>query len=89
MKAQRGGPTPANEAEEAEGNSGGGRRELTLLQHSPVCVDGLIDDCLSISSLGHLLALHANLLALQDQKHNQTKMKRRKIIDFVERLWRD
>lgn len=51
-------------------NSGGGRRGvggLTLLQHSSVCVDGLVHDCLSISSLGHLLALHANLLALQDQ----------------------
>lgn len=40
---------------------------LTLLQHSSVCVDGLIDDRLTVSSLGHLLALHADLLALQDQ----------------------
>lgn len=48
-------------------NTGGGRRGLTLLQHSSVRVDGLIDDRLSVSSLGHLLALHTNLLALQDQ----------------------
>lgn len=40
--------------------------EFTLLQDGPVCIDGLIDDGLSVSSLGHLLALHADLLPLQN-----------------------
>lgn len=71
-------------------NTRGGRRGLvTLLQHSSVCVDGLIDYRLSISSLCHLLALHANLLALQDQNTFCKKNKKKWPTDFVERLVRD
>ena len=39
--------------------------EFTLLQDSTVCIDGLIDNGLSVSGLCYLLALHADLLPLR------------------------
>ena len=41
-------------------------KRFTLLQDRAVCVHGLVDDGLPVGRLGHLLALHADLLALCD-----------------------
>lgn len=49
--------------------------EFTLLQDGTVCVDGLIDNGLSVSGLCYLLALHTDLLPLKNHRewkvHNQ------------------
>lgn len=37
------------------------------MEDGTICIDGLIDYGLSVSSLRHLLALHADLLPLQNQ----------------------